>query len=112
MFSYIFLECVDGFYNASCTEECGHCLYAEICNKVNGHCPSGCTSNFIAPLCQGKLKTYTDAYAFYKNLGLSIIRINFKKIIIRYFIEKILYLISMLVAIIGYGIHCLKTIII
>lgn len=79
MFSYMFLECVDGFYNASCTGECGHCLYEELCNKVNGHCPTGCTSNFKAPLCQGKLKTYTYPYAFYKILGLKKIRINLKK---------------------------------
>lgn len=110
----MFLECVDGFYNASCTGECGHCLYEELCNKVNGHCPRGCTSNFQAPFCQGKFKTYTDPYAFYKILGQSIIRIKIweKKIIIQYFIEKILYLISMFVAIICYGIHCLKTILI
>lgn len=54
MFSYMFLECVDGYYNVSCTGKCGHCLYEELCNKVNGHCPSGCTPNFQAPLCQGK----------------------------------------------------------
>lgn len=66
MFSYIFLECVDGFYSASCTRLCGHCINAQLCDKVNGHCPGGCTSNFKAPLCQGKFKTYTDPYAFYK----------------------------------------------
>lgn len=51
---FFFLECVDGFYNASCTGECGHCLYEELCDKVNGHCLVGCSSNFQAPFCQGK----------------------------------------------------------
>ena len=48
-----FLECRDGFYNSSCGAHCGQCLNREICNKVNGTCPSGCNPNFQSPLCQG-----------------------------------------------------------
>ena len=49
----IFLECKDGFYNSTCGAHCGQCLNREICNKVNGTCPSGCNLNFQSPLCQG-----------------------------------------------------------
>lgn len=57
---YFFLECSDGNYNASCTGQCGHCLNAHVCDKVNGYCPGECTSNFQVPLCQGKFKSYKD----------------------------------------------------
>lgn len=45
--------CQDGFYNASCTAECGHCLHGEVCDKQDGTCMNGCSSNFLPPLCQG-----------------------------------------------------------
>ena len=51
----IIAECVDGFYNNTCTAKCGHCKDGKTCDKITGSCPDACMSNFQEPLCQGKL---------------------------------------------------------
>lgn len=48
----VFLECVDGFYNITCSAKCGNCL-SGVCNKLSGACHTGCQRNFHAPMCQG-----------------------------------------------------------
>lgn len=47
------VECVDGFYNRTCTGVCGHCVNGEFCNQNNGYCANGCSNHFLYPLCQG-----------------------------------------------------------
>ena len=47
-----YLECVNGYHGGNCSEECGHCLNAEPCDKTTGHCSKGCQPNFQPPLCQ------------------------------------------------------------
>ena len=46
-------ECQDKFYGRNCSQQCGHCLNHEPCNKDTGHCNKGCQSYFQYPLCQG-----------------------------------------------------------
>lgn len=88
-----FLECVNGFYNASCTGICGQCISAQLCDKVNGYCPNGCTSNFQAPLCQGKFQTYRDAKALLELQNFRSVRTKNQDIILKslliFFIEVI-----------------------
>lgn len=48
----VILECVDGFYNITCSAKCGNCL-SGVCNKLSGACHTGCQRNFHAPMCQG-----------------------------------------------------------
>lgn len=78
--------CQDGFYNASCTAECGHCLHGEVCDKQDGTCMNGCSSNFLPPLCQGIsifcCEFVVDGYYFKKSI-----------VDIDYFIDLCLYLI-------------------
>lgn len=50
-----YLVCQDGFYNATCSAKCGHCIREEICEKHDGTCISGCSQNFKPPLCQGMM---------------------------------------------------------
>lgn len=45
--------CKNGFYNANCTGRCGHCQNGQACDKENGNCLNGCSSNFQTPFCQG-----------------------------------------------------------
>ena len=52
----LFAECADGYYNATCSAECGHCKNGP-CNKDAGYCPNDCKENYMMPLCQGYLKT-------------------------------------------------------
>lgn len=49
----IFVECLDGFYNKQCSGVCGSCLLGNICDKIDGHCANGCSTNYQEPLCQG-----------------------------------------------------------
>lgn len=49
------LVCQDGFYNATCSAKCGHCIRRELCEKHDGTCINGCSQNFEPPLCQGML---------------------------------------------------------
>lgn len=46
-------ECVDGFYNTQCSGVCGACINGDVCEKVEGHCISGCMPNYQEPLCEG-----------------------------------------------------------
>ena len=59
---FILKDCVDGFYNSTCTAKCGRCKYNEYCNKQSGHCPRNCTGNFKPPLCQGTVNTFLKNY--------------------------------------------------
>lgn len=56
-FEFIITECIDGFYNDTCTAKCGHCKGTKPCDKDNGTCISGCEPLFKYPLCQGDLNT-------------------------------------------------------
>lgn len=49
----LFLECKDGYYNASCTAKCGNCDDGSVCQKLTGYCLKGCKTNYMYPLCQG-----------------------------------------------------------
>lgn len=51
---FLFIECVGGFYNRTCTGVCGHCVNGEACLPATGYCAHGCSNNFRHPLCQGK----------------------------------------------------------
>ena len=57
-----FSECEDRFYGTECTESCGHCSDDDVCDKLTGHCPNRCQSDFKPPLCQG---IYIHDYTFY-----------------------------------------------
>ena len=38
-------------------KQCGDCVNATVCNKVNGYCSLGCDIGFKSPLCQeGKIR--------------------------------------------------------
>lgn len=68
-FFYFFKDCVDGFYNSTCTAKCGHCKDNLPCNKQNGYCPRNCTGNFKPPLCQGIVNTsFLKVYISFVNL--------------------------------------------
>ena len=45
--------CEDGFYNGTCSAECGKCVNNESCDKETGECENGCHLQFNPPLCQG-----------------------------------------------------------
>ena len=56
LFFIIFLmaECVDHFYDDSCSSPCGNCLNEKACDKQNGACSNGCKAHFKGPTCDGK----------------------------------------------------------
>ena len=56
------LVCLDGFYGDGCLQTCsGNCYLGDVCNKVTGVCPSGCTLGWQGLMCDtGKWK-----YLFY-----------------------------------------------
>ena len=47
-------ECVDHFYDDSCSSPCGNCLNEKACDKRNGACSNGCKAHFKGPTCDGK----------------------------------------------------------
>lgn len=53
-FIFIFTDCVDGFYNKSCSIKCGTCKAKAVCDKNNGSCPDGCDGSVHPPLCKSK----------------------------------------------------------
>ncbi|KAL8594024.1 hypothetical protein ACOMHN_016403 [Nucella lapillus] len=38
--------CGDGTYGQNCANSCGQCRDGDVCNTVNGTCPSGCRTGF------------------------------------------------------------------
>lgn len=47
------LECADGYFNKDCSGTCGYCVNGEVCEKSEGRCLNGCTTNYQQPLCKG-----------------------------------------------------------
>ncbi|XP_065923437.1 receptor-type tyrosine-protein phosphatase epsilon [Magallana gigas] len=39
-------------YGAGCSEECGHCVYGEQCNPVDGTCHNGCETGYYKKRCK------------------------------------------------------------
>lgn len=50
---HFFTECDDGFYNDSCTLQCGNCKDGTACDQINGSCPDGCADLYKPPFCTG-----------------------------------------------------------
>lgn len=50
---HFFTECEDGFYNGSCTLQCGNCKASTACDNFNGSCPDGCADFYEPPFCTG-----------------------------------------------------------
>lgn len=53
-FIFIFIDCVDGFYNKSCSIKCGICKVKVVCDKNNGLCLDGCDGLVYFFLCKSK----------------------------------------------------------
>lgn len=43
--------CPDSTFGETCKFTCGHCYDDEICNHINGSCPSGCASGWSGAIC-------------------------------------------------------------
>ncbi len=44
-------ECQNGFFGPTCEQEC-QCHNGDLCDKVNGMCPSGCKPGYTGDNCQ------------------------------------------------------------
>lgn len=45
------VECQPGYYGIGCLESCSVNCYSTRCNKVTGHCDSGCNSGWTGDKC-------------------------------------------------------------
>lgn len=49
--SYLFSECIAGFYGENCNNNCGHCLKKTACHHINGMCDEECEPGYKVPYC-------------------------------------------------------------
>lgn len=56
--SYMFCisVCRDNFYGGDCNTSCGHCINADMCNKVTGQCSNGCQNHWTGDRCDGNMQ--------------------------------------------------------
>ncbi|KAH3843798.1 hypothetical protein DPMN_117329 [Dreissena polymorpha] len=48
----VYGSCVQGTYGTYCSETCGNCRNASICNPTTGQCPSGCDVGYTGSMCK------------------------------------------------------------
>ena len=61
----LLLECVDGRYGPTCTEDCGQCNTNDVCEKSNGNCPNDCSAGYQGTTCkEGMASKDRDGVSF------------------------------------------------
>ena len=59
------VECKDNTHGLGCIGLCGHCLYGDQCDHVNGSCPNGCDKGTYGDKCDKGLLIYIcEFYSF------------------------------------------------
>lgn len=52
---FVFVSvCSDHYYGTDCNIPCGHCKNSDVCDKVTGHCPRGCQTQWQGEKCDGR----------------------------------------------------------
>ena len=60
--------CKDGFHGPDCTQKCGSCKPATICNHTTGLCKDGCHKNWNGSKCNGTYLSYAAGNQGFFNL--------------------------------------------